>query len=68
LMFSTSMLLVWLAQRHQRPALKRAAGLIDQAIFDTLATPQGRTPDLGGKLGTRAFGAAVRARFMALAK
>ncbi len=67
-MFSTSMLLVWLAERHQRPGLKRAAGLIDQAIFDTLAEPKTRTEDLGGKLGTRAFGDAVCARLSTLAK
>jgi len=68
LLFSTSMLLEWLAERHQRPALARAAALIDQAIFAVLAEPASRTPDLGGKLGTRAFGDAVCARLTTLAK
>jgi 3-isopropylmalate dehydrogenase len=67
LLFSTTMLMVWLAERHQRPALKRAAGLIDQAVFDSLADPRTRTVDLGGKAGTRAFGDAVCKRFAALA-
>ena len=68
LLFSTSMLLDWLAKRHNRPELARAGALMDRAVYDVLADPQSRTPDLGGKLGTKAFGDAVCARLATLTK
>ena len=68
LLFSTTMLLDWLGEKHNRPELARAGKLIDQAIFDVLADPASRTVDLDGKLGTKAFGNAVTARFNALAR
>jgi 3-isopropylmalate dehydrogenase len=68
LLFSTCMLLDWLGERHQRPELRRAGQLIDDAILAVLADPQSRTADLHGKLGTRAFGDAVCARFAVMAQ
>jgi isocitrate/isopropylmalate dehydrogenase len=59
LVLSAAMLLDWLGNRHARPDLNRAAKVIERAIDTTLATPETRTADLGGKLGTRAFTEAV---------
>ncbi|MDB5807348.1 MAG: 3-isopropylmalate dehydrogenase [Betaproteobacteria bacterium] len=67
-MFSTCMLLDWLGERHQMPALQKAGALIDHAICEVLAEPASRTVDLGGKLGTRAFGEAVVKKFGTLVK
>jgi 3-isopropylmalate dehydrogenase len=62
LILSAGMLLDWLAGRHARPEFARAAQAIEAAIDAVLNDPATRTPDLGGKLGTRAFAAAVAAR------
>jgi isocitrate/isopropylmalate dehydrogenase len=35
--------------------------VIEDALDRAIATPQWRTPDLGGPLGTKAFGARVAA-------
>ncbi len=59
LMVSASMLLEWLALRHRNEALTHAARAIDAAIDTTLRNPATRTADLGGTLGTEAFGKAV---------
>jgi 3-isopropylmalate dehydrogenase len=52
---SAAMLLVWLAERRSEARLARAAQLIEEAIDHTLSDPSGRTRDLGGRLGTKAF-------------
>jgi 3-isopropylmalate dehydrogenase len=59
LMLSAAMLLDWLADRHQRPDLRQAGTALQAAVEATVATPAARTHDLGGPLGTRAFGRAV---------
>jgi len=59
LMLSAAMLLDWLAVRHGRGDLGRAAGTIRTAIDRVLADPATRTADLGGQLGTASFGRAV---------
>jgi len=61
LILSCAMLLDWLGNRHGRAEFTRAASGIEGAVDATLAEGQ-RTVDLGGKLGTRAYGAAVAAR------
>ncbi len=43
-------------------ALSHAAAAIEGAIDALLSSPETRTPDLGGPLGTRAFGEALAAR------
>ena len=55
LILSAAMLLRWLAERKGAAAFAEAARLIEDAVEANLATPEGRTPDLGGPLGTRAF-------------
>ena len=56
------MLLQWLSERRGDAALARAARLIETAVDDVLADANSRTADLGGPLGTRAFGATVAQR------
>jgi len=62
MILSCGMLLDWLSRRHDRPELAEAAKRIDEAIEAQLADDNGRTPDLGGPLGTDAFGDAVAQR------
>jgi 3-isopropylmalate dehydrogenase len=56
---SAAMLLAWLGERRADEHFTRAAAAIEDALDRAIATPQWRTPDLGGPLGTRAFGARV---------
>ena len=53
------MLLDTLGIRHNRPELLEASKRIDKAVDAQLKEKGGRTPDLGGPLGTDAFGAGV---------
>jgi isocitrate/isopropylmalate dehydrogenase len=53
------MLLAWLGERRADERFTRAAAAIEDALDRAIATPQWRTGDLGGPLGTRAFGARV---------
>lgn len=62
LMLSTSMLFEWLGDRHDREDLKNAAQRLSDAVDEQLADVDGRTTDLGGPLGTDAFGEAVAKR------
>ena len=59
LILSAAMLLNWLATRHGRTDLGRAATAIHTAVDNVLAQPAKRTADLGGRIGTAAFGQAV---------
>jgi 3-isopropylmalate dehydrogenase len=61
LILSAAMLLEWLGGRHSREAFVRAARAIEGAVDALLETPESRTRDLGGSLGTRQFAAAVAA-------
>jgi isocitrate/isopropylmalate dehydrogenase len=56
LLLSVGMLFEWLAARHSRPEFDQAAKAIEAAIDSSLKDTATRTPDLGGKLGTKAFG------------
>ncbi|MBI4182365.1 MAG: isocitrate/isopropylmalate dehydrogenase family protein [Proteobacteria bacterium] len=62
LILSAAMLLDWLGGRHGRADLAAAARAVERSVDGALADPGNRTPDLGGRLGTRAFGEAVAAR------
>jgi isocitrate/isopropylmalate dehydrogenase len=53
---SAAMLLEWIGERRQEDRYTRAANAIDQALEQAIADPAGRTRDLGGPLGTKAFG------------
>ena len=59
LMLSSAMLLDWLGARHGRADLGQAGQTIRDAIDATISDAETRTADLGGALGTAAFGAAV---------
>jgi isocitrate/isopropylmalate dehydrogenase len=56
---SAAMLLAWLGERRGDARLLRAAEIIETALDRAIATPEWRTADLGGKLGTKAFGVRV---------
>jgi 3-isopropylmalate dehydrogenase len=58
---SAAMLLAWLGERRNDDRLTRAASIIEDALDRAISNPQWRTPDLGGPLGTKAFGARVAA-------
>jgi 3-isopropylmalate dehydrogenase len=58
---SVAMLLAWLGERRSEPVLLRAADVIEAVLDKLIATPQTRTADLGGPLGTRAFAAEAAA-------
>ena len=62
LILSTAMLLDALGQRRNREALAQAGRAIEGAVDAVLADRANWTADLGGKTGTRAFGAAVVAQ------
>jgi isocitrate/isopropylmalate dehydrogenase len=59
---SVAMLLEWLSARHDVPACADAGRTMRQTLDDLLADPATRTKDLGGPLGTAAFGEAVAQR------
>jgi 3-isopropylmalate dehydrogenase len=65
LILSAAMLLDWLAERRGLDACGRAGRTIHAAVDAALADPATRTADLGGTLGTAAFGAVVAARVAA---
>ena len=58
---SAAMLLAWLGERRKMAKLGQAADAIERALDAAIEDPQSRTRDLGGPLGTRAFGAKVAA-------
>src|SRR5262245_10796103 len=58
---SAAMLIAWLGERRQDDRLTRAADAIEAALDKAISEPQGRTRDLGGPLGTAAFGERVAA-------
>ena len=61
MILSVAMLLAWLGEHHRSAALAQAAGAIAHAVDAVLAEAASRTPDLGGPIGTRAFGDKVAA-------
>jgi len=58
---SAAMLLAWLGDRRKDNRLHAAAAAIESALDRAIADPKGRTPDIGGTLGTKAFGERVAA-------
>ena len=58
---SAAMLLAWLGERRDDARLTDAAAAIERALDAAIAKPEWRTGDLGGPLGTKAFGACVAA-------
>src|SRR5947209_12962800 len=58
---SAAMLLAWLGERRGDERLAKAAGAIERTLDAVIANPEWRTRDLGGPLGTKAFGERVAA-------
>jgi isocitrate/isopropylmalate dehydrogenase len=56
---SVAMLLAWLGERRGDEKLTRASDMIERALDKTIASPETRTRDLNGPLGTKAFGERV---------
>ncbi len=56
---SAGMLLAWLGERRGDERLLRAGGMIEAGLDRLIGDPSGRTADLGGPLGTKAFAAAL---------
>jgi 3-isopropylmalate dehydrogenase len=56
---SAAMLLAWLGERRGEDKFVKAAAAIESALDRVIAEPSGRTPDMGGKLGTDGFGKRV---------
>jgi isocitrate/isopropylmalate dehydrogenase len=59
LLLSSAMLLGWLGGRHNAKALLGAQSILEGTITALMRDPATRTRDLGGQLGTRAFGEAL---------
>jgi 3-isopropylmalate dehydrogenase len=59
LILSAAMLLEWLGERRNLPKLASAGKALNTTIDRVLADPGTRTADLGGTLGTGAFGRVV---------
>ena len=59
LMVSAAMLLEWLAARHRRDDLTKAAAAFNAAVDAVLADGANHTPDLGGSAKTADMGRAV---------
>ena len=57
LLISAGMLLGWLGERHGADHFLRAQAALEAALASLMREPATRTRDLGGTLGTRAFGA-----------
>jgi 3-isopropylmalate dehydrogenase len=61
MILSAALMLDWLGERHGDPAATRAAERIEGAVASVLAAGRVRTPDIGGRAGTREVGDAVAA-------
>jgi 3-isopropylmalate dehydrogenase len=59
LVLSAAMLLGWLGRKTSNENFAAAGRSIDHAVDSLIKNPASRTRDLGGPLGTRAFGAAL---------
>jgi 3-isopropylmalate dehydrogenase len=59
MILSVAMLVDWVGQKRARPEYEQAAAAMQRAVDAVLADPAGRTADLGGTLGCKAFGARV---------
>ncbi|MGY5957400.1 Isopropylmalate dehydrogenase-like domain-containing protein [Kosakonia sp. BK9b] len=65
MILSVAMMLQWYAEKHDKPVFLKAAEEINRAVDEVLENPENRTPDLGGKCGTKAFSERVAAAIRA---
>jgi 3-isopropylmalate dehydrogenase len=61
LILSAKLMLEWLSRRHEDPACKKAADLIEEAFTEALRDGV-KTPDLGGNMRTKEVGNAIAER------
>jgi 3-isopropylmalate dehydrogenase len=59
MILSVAMLLDWLGAKRQNKAFADAGVAMHAAVESVLANPDTRTADIGGRIGTKAFGQAV---------
>lgn len=59
MILSVAMLLHWMGEHKNSPAISAAAAAIDAAVDEVLMDPSSRTADLGGLLGCAEFGRRV---------
>jgi 3-isopropylmalate dehydrogenase len=59
MIMSAKMLLEWLAARHGREGLSRAARRIEEAVGTTISEGKHLTPDIGGQASTHEMGSAI---------
>lgn len=59
MILSVAMLLQWLGEHRGDPAIGHAGDAVAAAVDTVLSDRASRTADLGGTMGTRAFGSAV---------
>ena len=62
MILSVAMLLQWLGERRVDAVLQQAGDAMGAAVDAVLSNPASRTSDLGGTMGTEAFGASVAAQ------
>jgi isocitrate/isopropylmalate dehydrogenase len=62
LISSTAMLLDWIGRRSGNNVLVEAAAATERAVDDLLADTATHTPDLGGSMGTEAYGDVLASR------
>jgi 3-isopropylmalate dehydrogenase len=60
---SIKMMLNWLGQQHNVPALIHAGTLLEEAVEETVQQPEGRTYDLGGSASCSSVGERVAEAF-----
>lgn len=65
MILSVAMLLQWLGDHRDLAALREAGAAMHAAVEAVLSNPATRTADIGGRIGTRAFGQAVAAALRA---
>lgn len=61
MILSVAMLVEWLSEHRRNQALRDAGAAMHRAVEAVLRNPETRTADLGGRIGTKAFGRAVAA-------
>lgn len=59
MILSVSMMVAWLGDKRNDPALIQAAKAIEVAVDRVLENPQTRTADIGGSIGCKAFATEV---------
>ena len=61
MILSVAMLANWIGDHHKNQAFRDAGAAMHAAVEATLANPETRTRDIGGRIGTQAFTQAVLA-------